>query len=86
MITEDQVEQMITKAVAQLISKHTDFVPPVWMNTKQVSEYTGIATRTLEEYRRKLLGPRWAKRHGNVRYNRGDVDRWLMEAANALYV
>ena len=77
MITEDELTRMLAKALRE----HPDLNHPKWMTTAQVSTHTGIARRTLESYRRKGIGPKSSKRHGNVRYNRSDVDQWLAEAS-----
>ena len=48
------------------------------MNTKEVSEYIGVAVSTLAMYRALGTGPQYMKiRSRLVRYRKAAVDEWL---------
>lgn len=47
------------------------------LNTKELSEYLGVAVSTIVEYRMNNSGPIYAKLGHLVRYKKSDVDAWV---------
>jgi excisionase family DNA binding protein len=45
--------------------------------TEQVAEYLGVPVRTLELWRHKGAGPKYARVGKYVRYRWSDVEAWL---------
>jgi predicted DNA-binding transcriptional regulator AlpA len=48
-----------------------------FLNETELSELTGIATRTLQRWRLENRGPRFRKLGGAVRYEMNDVNDWV---------
>ena len=57
-----------------------------WLSTREVAEEFGYTTAQLSKWRSRMmkdpfkycgLGPAWCIRGGNVRYLRGDVERYV---------
>lgn len=47
------------------------------VNTKEASEYTGVAKRTLENWRQRGKGPVYVDMDGMIRYDLDDLDAFL---------
>ncbi|MEO6248543.1 MAG: helix-turn-helix domain-containing protein [Sphingomicrobium sp.] len=47
------------------------------MNTAEAARYVRLGKPTLERFRIKGDGPRYAKLGGAVRYRQADLDAWL---------
>lgn len=51
-----------------------------WMTTDQVSDYLHVDSRTLQRWRNTTTdGPPHHKYQQTVRYNREEVDQWLLQ-------
>lgn len=50
---------------------------------KEVSEHYQIPEETLYQWRRRKIGPRWAKLGHHIRYRWVDVERYFDERATA---
>lgn len=50
---------------------------------QEVSEHYQIPVETLYQWRRRRIGPRWAKLGHHVRYRWADVERFFDERAKA---
>lgn len=53
-----------------------------YLTTRQAADYLQVSPRTLEGYRYREEGPRWAKAGRTVRYRVEDLDAWM--AANSV--
>ena len=53
------------------------------LTTPQAAAYLGLAPRTLEQWRRDGIGPRWAKLNRAVRYRRLDLDEFVEQNLRA---
>lgn len=49
----------------------------------QVAIFLGVTERTLETWRYRKTGPRWAPVGRHVRYRWSDVERWFDEQVKA---
>jgi predicted DNA-binding transcriptional regulator AlpA len=47
------------------------------MSTQELSEFIGVAVKTLANWRSQAIGPKYVKPGGRVRYRRSDVEKWL---------
>ena len=47
------------------------------LTTHHAAEYLGVSRRTVEDWRRRGVGPRYAKVGRAVRYRVEDLDAWL---------
>lgn len=47
------------------------------LDATEVAAWTGIAIRTLSQWRYLRRGPTYLRLGGRVRYRRSDVDAWL---------
>lgn len=67
--------------LAKLVSDDLKNKPivPLWLSTPQLSVYCGLSIGTLEDYRRRKIGPTYSKVGRHVRYSRENVDKWLKE-------
>jgi excisionase family DNA binding protein len=48
-----------------------------WLNTDQTAAYLQVSKETLQRWRVRGEGPRYAKLPGLVRYYRDELDAWL---------
>lgn len=63
----ERIERLLSEQAAQ----------PRYLNTRQASELTGIATVTLERWRVDGEGPPYVKLGRLVKYRRADLDEFM---------
>lgn len=51
--------------------------------TEEVAAYLGVPPRTLQRWRYRGTGPRWAPVGRHVRYDWADVEKWFDSQAKA---
>jgi predicted DNA-binding transcriptional regulator AlpA len=48
------------------------------MTSQELSEFIGVAVKTLANWRSQAVGPKYVKPGGRVRYRLSDVEQWLI--------
>ncbi len=69
--------------LADLIADRLNRVQPAWLSPVQAAVYTGIAEKTLEQYRRDGGGPAFSRVGRLVRYSRTDLDNFMRGITHA---
>lgn len=57
--------------------QHESTAMPVLLTARQVSEYLGVPTSTLANWRYQGRGPAFVRLGGHVRYRARDVTDWI---------
>lgn len=71
----------IAKLIVAELHRHP--VSWAWLSPGQLASYIDISERTLEEWRRKGIGPRFVRIGKHVRYKLADVDAYLDQEQKA---
>jgi len=53
--------------------------PPRLLDTERAGLYAGLSESYMVKLRNTLKGPKYLKIGGNIRYDIGDLDKWINE-------
>lgn len=76
---EDMIDRRVDERVALILGDARTIVP-MWLSPKEAATYTDISVKKLEAMRADGTGPEFAQRGRLIRYPRGGLDVWMMEA------
>ena len=76
--------EMLAEMVAEKVAARVAAAAPVpiqqddWMTTRAAAKCLRREAPTLEDWRRKGIGPRFYQQGRRVRYRRSDLDSWMV--------
>ena len=77
-IDMDAVRDLAHQLVTEL-QENPSIISP-WMSPEAAAAYLSLQPRGLEKIRRENRGPRFHRMNARcIRYNRADLDAWVME-------
>ena len=88
---DDLLDELADRIVARIEERVVRQVPAAttpphceWMTTKRAAAFLSVGVSTLENYRRKNIGPQSTKRAtGQVRYQRAVLEAYLTRKKGA---
>ena len=82
MVTPDELEQLVRKAVREAIRAELGGKVPAqntsaWLNTSQAAKLTGLSIRTLQNYVNSNKIPHSRDGREPIRFRRNELEAWV---------
>ena len=69
---------MASEGLVVIVKESQNAPKRLWLTSEQVEEEYGIPAGTLRNWRSAKIGPRYSKTGREVRYNRADLDTFML--------
>lgn len=73
----DMVAERVAAKVSAAAPPPAPAQPDQWLTTREAARYLRRVPSTLEDWRKKGIGPRFYQQGRRVRYRRSDLDGWM---------